>query len=102
MIRSMSNSHQNKLKSQMSDLVLVTKGSAGVPEDGSSDVEEEGADEQSPLLGNGNGGTRSSSNRQDTELTTNHSLVPDASLPPQVRDVLVWVMVDPQQMHEPS
>lgn len=77
---------QNKLKSKMSHLVLVTKVSASDPEARSSDVEEEDSDEQSPLLGNGNTGTSTSSNQQkDTELTTNYTLVPDASLPPQAK-----------------
>lgn len=69
----------------MSHLVLVTEVVAADPEVVGSDVEE-GPDEQRPLLRNEetSSGT-STSRRQDARVTTSHSLIPDASLPAQVK-----------------
>lgn len=85
MIQSMSHFHQNKLKRKMSHLTLVTEVSAVDPEVGESDMEES-SDEQRPLLReNETGCSTSSSQREDAKVTTNYSLIPDASLPAQVK-----------------
>lgn len=64
----------------MSHLVLVTEVKAADPED------EPDSDEQRPLLRNEDTGCNtSSSQRDDAKVTTNCSLIPNASLPPQVR-----------------
>lgn len=69
----------------MSHLVLVTEVKAADPETGGSD-DEPGSDEQRPLLGiEGTRGHASSSQRDDAKVTSNCSLVPEASLPAQVR-----------------
>ncbi|KAI3358720.1 hypothetical protein L3Q82_015135, partial [Scortum barcoo] len=79
------NDTQNKLKKKLSHLVLVTEVTGADPEDGESDVEQ-GSDEQRPLLRNeDNRCSASSSQREDTKVTTNYSLVPDASLPAQAK-----------------
>ncbi|XP_071356496.1 transmembrane protein 268 [Trachinotus anak] len=76
---------QNKLKRKMSHLVLVSEVTAVDPEVGSSDVEQ-GSDEQRPLLRHEDTGcSASSSKREDAKVTTNHSLIPQASLPAQAK-----------------
>lgn len=74
----------------MSHLVLVTEVPAVDPEvggSGGSDAEDQDSDEQRPLLGQEDtDGSTSTSQREDTKLTANYSLVPDVSLPAQVRD----------------
>ncbi|XP_045915351.1 transmembrane protein 268 [Micropterus dolomieu] len=76
---------QNKLKRKMSHLTLVTEVSAVDPEVGESDMEES-SDEQRPLLrDNETGCSTSSSQREDAKVTTNYSLIPDASLPAQAK-----------------
>lgn len=79
------NETQKKLKKKMSHFVLVSDVIADDPEAGGPDVEQ-GSDEQRPLLGNEetNGGT-SSSQREGPNVTTNYSLIPDASLPAQAK-----------------
>lgn len=69
----------------MSHLVLVTEVKADDPEVVGTDVEQ-GPDEQRPLLSNEetSSGT-STSRREDARVTTNYSLIPDASLPAQVK-----------------
>ncbi|XP_047460365.1 transmembrane protein 268 [Mugil cephalus] len=75
---------QKKLKSKMSHLVLVTEVEADDTE--APEEEEQSSDERRPLLGNGDaGGSNSSSQRDSTKVTTNCSLIPEASLPPQVK-----------------
>ncbi|XP_069555701.1 transmembrane protein 268 [Brachyistius frenatus] len=71
---------QKKLKSKMSHLVLVTEVPAVNPEACGSDVEQD-LDEQRPLLRNEDAGSTTSS----TKVTTNYSLIPDASLPAQTK-----------------
>ncbi|XP_026155315.1 transmembrane protein 268 isoform X2 [Mastacembelus armatus] len=79
------NDTQNKLKKKMSHLVLVTEVSAVDPEVGESDVEQD-MDEQRPLLRNEDtASSASSSQRENTKITTNYSLVPDASLSAQAK-----------------
>ncbi len=81
----MSHFHQNKLKKQMSHLVLVANVAVVDPEVGGLDVEQD-SDEQRPLLRNEDDDcTTSSGQREDAKVTTNYSLIPDASLPAQVR-----------------
>ena len=66
----------------MAHLVMVCE---AAPEVSGSD-EEQGSDEHSPLLRNQETGCSSSSGLQGgAEVTTNYSLVPDASLSAQVR-----------------
>lgn len=78
--------HQNKLKRKMSHLVLVTEDTAVDPEVRGSDVEQEDVDEQRPLLRHEDTGcSTSSSQRGGAKITTNYSLIPDASLPAQVK-----------------
>lgn len=67
----------------MAHLVLVSEVSAVDPEVGGSDVEED-SDEQRPLLRNEETSSTSSSQPKGATLTTNYSLIPDASLPAQV------------------
>nr|XP_046272865.1 transmembrane protein 268 isoform X2 [Scatophagus argus] len=79
------NDIQNKLKKKMSHLVLVTDVKAADPEVGELD-EEQGSDEERPLLRNEETGCSTSScQREDAKITTNFSLIPDASLPAQAR-----------------
>ncbi|KAM4630907.1 transmembrane protein 268 isoform 2-T3 [Polymixia lowei] len=75
-----------KLKKRMSHLVLVSEVKVVEPEAGRSEVEE-GSDEERPLLlENGEAGrSTSSSQREDTKITTNYSLIPDATLPAQAK-----------------
>lgn len=81
----MSNFHQNKLKKKMSHLVLVSEATAVDPEGGGSDVEQ-GSDEQRPLLRNEETScSTSSSLQEDAKVTSNYSLIPDASLTAQVK-----------------
>ncbi|XP_050923879.1 transmembrane protein 268 isoform X3 [Lates calcarifer] len=83
------NDTQNKLKRKMSHLVLVTEVPAVDPEvggSGGSDAEDQDSDEQRPLLGQEDtDGSTSTSQREDTKLTANYSLVPDVSLPAQAK-----------------
>ncbi len=73
----------------MSHLVLMTKATAAVPEASGSDVEQ-GLDEQRPLLGNEETSRSTSpSQQEDTIFTTTYNLIPDASLPAQVRDLML-------------
>ncbi|KAM3858178.1 transmembrane protein 268 [Diretmus argenteus] len=80
------NETQKKLKKRMSHLVLVSEGTAADPEAAGSKVEE-GAEEERPLLlGNeGTGRSTRSGQREDTKLTSNHSLIPDTTLPAQAK-----------------
>uniref|UniRef100_A0A3B4V9U2 Transmembrane protein 268 n=1 Tax=Seriola dumerili TaxID=41447 RepID=A0A3B4V9U2_SERDU len=76
---------QRKLRRKMSHLVLVSEVTAADPEVSGSDVEQD-LDEQRPLLGHEDTGCRaSSSQREDAKVTTNYSLIPDLSLPPQAK-----------------
>lgn len=73
----------------MSHLVLVTEVKAADPEIGGSDDEPD-SDEQRPLLRNeGTRSNASSSHRDYAQVTTNCSLIPEASLPPQVRGDMI-------------
>uniref|UniRef100_A0A3B4VCC2 Transmembrane protein 268 n=1 Tax=Seriola dumerili TaxID=41447 RepID=A0A3B4VCC2_SERDU len=79
------NDTQRKLRRKMSHLVLVSEVTAADPEVSGSDVEQD-LDEQRPLLGHEDTGCRaSSSQREDAKVTTNYSLIPDLSLPPQAK-----------------
>ncbi|KAK2830567.1 hypothetical protein Q5P01_018498 [Channa striata] len=81
----MENETQNKLKRKMSHLVVVTKVQAAEPEEDSSDVEPD-SNEQRPLLSNEDRDrSASASQGDDAKVTTNYSLVPDASLPAQAK-----------------
>lgn len=81
----MSHFVQNKMKKKMSHLVLVTEVTVSDPEVGGSEAEQD-AEEHRPLLGTEETGcSTSTSQREDARVTTNHSLVPDAALPAQVR-----------------
>ncbi|XP_023135651.1 transmembrane protein 268 [Amphiprion ocellaris] len=74
---------QSKLESRMSRLVLVADVPAVDPEAERSDVEQE-LDEQRPLLGNEDGGCRTSPGQHGgARITSSFSIVPDASLPAQ-------------------
>ncbi|XP_032391616.1 transmembrane protein 268 [Etheostoma spectabile] len=78
------NDTQKKLKRKMSHLVLVTVDTAVVPEVEGSDVEQQDSNEQRPLLRHEDTGCGTSSSRQEgIKVTTNYSLIPDASLPAQ-------------------
>ncbi|XP_041664018.1 transmembrane protein 268 [Cheilinus undulatus] len=73
---------QKRMKKTMSHLILVTEIN---PEVGGSDMEQD-LDEQRPLLGDEEiGCSTSSSQREDTKITTSYSLIPDESLSPQVK-----------------
>ncbi|XP_070778076.1 transmembrane protein 268 [Enoplosus armatus] len=79
------NDTQKKLKKKMSNLVLVAEVTAVDPEVGESDVEES-SDEQRPLLRHEEVSCSTSpSQREDAKVTTNYSLIPDASLPAQAK-----------------
>ncbi|KAK2920922.1 transmembrane protein 268 [Channa argus] len=79
------NETQKKLKRKMSHLVLVTEVTAAEPEVDSSEVEPD-SDEQRPLLRNEDRDCdTSASQRDDAKVTTNYSLVPDASLAAQAK-----------------
>uniref|UniRef100_A0A3B3YBA9 Uncharacterized protein n=1 Tax=Poecilia mexicana TaxID=48701 RepID=A0A3B3YBA9_9TELE len=79
------NETQKTMKSRMSHLVLVTKLPPINPEAGGSDVEQD-SDENRPLLRNEDTGCSTSSSQQgDSKVTSNHSLVPEASLPAQAK-----------------
>lgn len=81
----MSHFHQNKLKKRMSHLVLMAEAAAVDPEVSESEVEQS-SDEHRPLLRAEEAScSTSSSQREDAKVTTNYSLVPDASLPAQVK-----------------
>lgn len=68
----------------MSHLVLVSEVMTLDPVAVESSVNE-GSDEERPLLMNDEaGGSTSTSQREDTKLTANYSLVPDQILPAQV------------------
>ncbi|KAK2887185.1 hypothetical protein Q8A67_015413 [Cirrhinus molitorella] len=72
---------QNKLKKRMSHLVLVTEVTTLDPEAGSQD--EELPEEEQPLLVEGRERSTSTSQREDSKLTKNFSLMPDITLPNQ-------------------
>uniref|UniRef100_A0AAQ4Q4L6 Transmembrane protein 268 n=1 Tax=Gasterosteus aculeatus aculeatus TaxID=481459 RepID=A0AAQ4Q4L6_GASAC len=75
---------QNKLERKLSHLVLVAEDAAVDPEVGGSD-EEQDSSEQRPLLTREDTECSTSANRPEgAKVTTNYSLVPDASLPAQV------------------
>ncbi|KAK6323598.1 transmembrane protein 268-like [Coregonus clupeaformis] len=77
---------QKRLNKRMSHLVLVTEVMTFDPVAGGSSVNE-GSDEERPLLVNDEetGRSTSTSQREDTKLTTNYSLVPDQILPAQAK-----------------
>uniref|UniRef100_A0A3Q3G1C8 Transmembrane protein 268 n=1 Tax=Labrus bergylta TaxID=56723 RepID=A0A3Q3G1C8_9LABR len=76
------NDTQKKLKKRMSHLVLVTEVNDEVS---GSDIEQD-LDEQRPLLGDeAMSCSTSSSQREDTKVTTSYSLLPDVSLPAQAK-----------------
>ncbi|CAJ1083230.1 transmembrane protein 268 isoform X2 [Xyrichtys novacula] len=73
---------EKKMKRRMSHLVLVTEVN---PEVGGSDMEQD-LDEQRPLLGEEEiSCSTTSSQREDTKVTTSYSLFPDESLPAQAK-----------------
>ncbi|KAM9384656.1 transmembrane protein 268 isoform 3-T3 [Pholidichthys leucotaenia] len=77
---------QNKLKSKMSHLVLVTEVSDRGPDAGGSEEEQESLDERRPLLRNEDPDCSSSSNHSGkAKVTQNYSLVPDSSLSAQAK-----------------
>ncbi|XP_049891014.1 transmembrane protein 268 [Epinephelus moara] len=79
------NDTQKKLKRKMSHLVLVAEDTAVDPEVGESDVEQD-SDEQRPLLRHEDTGCSTSSSQQKgAKVTTNYTLIPDASLPAQAK-----------------
>ncbi|PWA15080.1 hypothetical protein CCH79_00008629, partial [Gambusia affinis] len=79
------NETQKTMKSRMSHLVLVTELPPINPEAGGSDVEQD-SDENRPLLRNEDTGRSTpSSQRGDSKVTSNYSLVPEASLPAQAK-----------------
>ncbi|XP_016327877.1 transmembrane protein C9orf91-like isoform X1 [Sinocyclocheilus anshuiensis] len=69
---------QNKLKKRMSHLVLVTEVTTLDPEAGVQD--EELPEEEQPLLVGGRERSASTSQREDSKLTKNFSLMPDTTL----------------------
>uniref|UniRef100_A0A673HZ68 Transmembrane protein C9orf91 homolog n=1 Tax=Sinocyclocheilus rhinocerous TaxID=307959 RepID=A0A673HZ68_9TELE len=69
---------QNKLKKRMSHLVLVTEVTTLDPEAGVQD--EELPEEEQPLLVEGRERSASTSQREDSKLTKNFSLMPDTTL----------------------
>ncbi|XP_071230302.1 transmembrane protein 268-like isoform X2 [Salvelinus alpinus] len=77
---------QKILNKRMSHLVLVTEVMTFDPVAGGSSVNES-SDEERPLLMNDEetGHSTSTSQREDTKLTTNYSLVPDQILPAQAK-----------------
>ncbi|XP_024154334.1 transmembrane protein 268 [Oryzias melastigma] len=74
---------QNKLRSRMSHLILVSEDLPEESESGGSDVEAE-SDENRPLLHDVDCSTSSHQRREPT-VTSSFSLAPDASLPAQVK-----------------
>uniref|UniRef100_A0AAZ3SNT3 Transmembrane protein 268 n=2 Tax=Oncorhynchus tshawytscha TaxID=74940 RepID=A0AAZ3SNT3_ONCTS len=76
---------QKRLEKRMSHLVLVSEVMTLDPVAVESSVNE-GSDEERPLLMNDEaGGSTSTSQREDTKLTTNYILVPDQILPAQAK-----------------
>ncbi|XP_059205873.1 transmembrane protein 268 [Centropristis striata] len=76
---------QKKMKKKMLHLVLVTEDTAVDPEAGGLDVDQD-SDEQRPLLRHEDTGCSTASNqREGAKVTTNISLIPDASLPAQAQ-----------------
>uniref|UniRef100_A0A672KRR7 Uncharacterized protein n=1 Tax=Sinocyclocheilus grahami TaxID=75366 RepID=A0A672KRR7_SINGR len=73
---------QNKLKKRMSHLVLVTEVTTLDPEAGVQD--EELPEEEQPLLVGGREQSASTSQREDSKLTKNFSLMPDTTLSNEV------------------
>ncbi|KTG36931.1 hypothetical protein cypCar_00008711 [Cyprinus carpio] len=69
---------QNRLKKRMSHLVLVTEVTTLDPEAGAQD--EELPEEEQPLLEGGRERSPSTSQREDSKLTKNFSLMPDTTL----------------------
>ncbi|XP_071383608.1 transmembrane protein 268 isoform X1 [Centroberyx affinis] len=83
---SVANKTQKKLKKRMSYLVLVTEVAAADPEVGGSEVEAGPEEERPLLLGNEAAGrSTSSSQREDSKITTSYSLIPDTALPAQAK-----------------
>ncbi|XP_029370687.1 transmembrane protein 268 [Echeneis naucrates] len=79
------NDTQNKLKRKLSHLVLVSEFTPADPEVGGSDGEHD-SDEQTPLLQHEDAGCPAASSRRGgAKVTTNYSLIPNASLPAQTR-----------------
>ncbi|XP_068432130.1 transmembrane protein 268 [Clinocottus analis] len=76
---------QNKLKRKMSHLVLVTEDAAVDPELAGSDVEQDSSEQRPLLRCEDTGCSTSSSQCGGAKVTTNYSLVPDASLPAQAQ-----------------
>lgn len=74
---------QNRLKKRMSHLVLVTEVTTLDPEAGAQD--EELPEEEQPLLEGGRERSPSTSQREDSKLTKNFSLMPDTTLSNQVK-----------------
>ncbi|XP_019726398.1 transmembrane protein 268 [Hippocampus comes] len=72
----------SKLQKKMSNLVLVAEVPSRDLDECHSEVEQ-GSEEQRPLLKNEDKGCTSSSS--SSKVTTNYSLIPDASLPAQAR-----------------
>uniref|UniRef100_A0A674F238 Transmembrane protein 268-like n=1 Tax=Salmo trutta TaxID=8032 RepID=A0A674F238_SALTR len=76
---------QKRLQKRMSHLVLVSEVMTLDPVAVGSSVNE-GSDEERPLLMNDEtGGSTSTSQREDTKLTTNYILVPDQKVPAQAK-----------------
>ncbi|XP_029513843.1 transmembrane protein 268-like isoform X5 [Oncorhynchus nerka] len=76
---------QKRLEKRMSHLVLVSEVMTLDPVAVESSVNED-SDEERPLLMNDEaGGSTSTSQREDTKLTTNYILVPDQILPAQAK-----------------
>ncbi|XP_051949556.1 transmembrane protein 268-like isoform X1 [Xyrauchen texanus] len=70
---------QNRIKKRMSHLILVTEVTTLDSEDGLVE-DEEGPDEVRPLLVGGRERSASTSQREDSKLTKNFSLMPDPTL----------------------
>ncbi|NP_001290595.1 transmembrane protein 268 [Esox lucius] len=77
---------QKRLKKRMSHLILVAEAMTFEPVVLGSSVNE-GSDEERPLLVNNEetAGSTTTSQREDTKLTTNYSLVPDQILPVETK-----------------
>uniref|UniRef100_A0A3P8XJU0 Transmembrane protein 268 n=1 Tax=Esox lucius TaxID=8010 RepID=A0A3P8XJU0_ESOLU len=77
---------QKRLKKRMSHLILVAEAMTFEPVVLGSSVNE-GSDEERPLLVNNEetAGSTTTSQREDTKLTTNYNLVPDQILPVETK-----------------
>lgn len=73
---------QKKLKKKLSHLVLVSDAPAPPTSDPRTG---HGSDEERPLLRNEEGCSTSSDQQDRSKVSSNHSLVPDASLTAQVQ-----------------